>query len=111
MAQYDPQRSRTRHRKADEEGPAPVDALLGPDPAVGAPAVPADGIVPVDTTVPSERMSGVDAVAPEWEPGEPSPSGPAWRPAVGLAAVIGLLALLWLVVRRRHPRGDEPSGH
>ncbi len=29
MAQYDPQRSRSRQRAADEEGPAPVDALLG----------------------------------------------------------------------------------
>ena len=34
MAQYDPQRSRSRHRSGDDEGPAPVDALLGP---TGAP--------------------------------------------------------------------------
>ncbi len=37
MAQYDPQRSRSRPRNEDDEGPAPVDALLGdaPDVAVG----------------------------------------------------------------------------
>jgi hypothetical protein len=32
MAQYDPQRSHSRPRKADDEGPAPVDALLGDAP-------------------------------------------------------------------------------
>jgi cobalamin biosynthesis Mg chelatase CobN len=39
MAQYDPQRSRSRPRKADDEGPAPVDALLGdaPDLVTGSP--------------------------------------------------------------------------
>ena len=41
MAQYDPQRSRSRPRNEDDEGPAPVDALLGdaPDVAVGSPVV------------------------------------------------------------------------
>ena len=43
MAQYDPQRSNNRHRKADDEGLAPVDAMLGPDPdaPATAPTVPA----------------------------------------------------------------------
>ena len=35
MAQYDPQRSHSRHRATDDDGPAPVDALLGPDPDEG----------------------------------------------------------------------------
>jgi hypothetical protein len=32
MPSYDPQRSHSRRRVADDEGPAPVDALLGPLP-------------------------------------------------------------------------------
>lgn len=41
MAQYDPQRSRSRPRNEDDEGPAPVDALLGdaPEVPVGSPVV------------------------------------------------------------------------
>ncbi len=36
MAEYDPQKGHSRSR--DDEGPAPVDALLGPDPDPDAPA-------------------------------------------------------------------------
>jgi hypothetical protein len=41
MPSYDPQRSRSRRRAADDEGPAPVDALLGPVPDA-VPEPPAD---------------------------------------------------------------------
>jgi hypothetical protein len=124
MAQYDPQRSRSRHRKADDEGPAPVDALLGPDPAAGTPAVsvdppapddsgvkpPADAVAPAGPSVPDTPRPDVEPVA-DWEPvvADARTGSPAWRPAVWLAAVLALLALLWLVVRRRNPGRDEPS--
>src|SRR5215204_7005568 len=52
MPSYDPQRSRSRRRAADDEGPAPVDALLGPSPdrQVDEPSAPAAAEVDVVPT-------------------------------------------------------------
>ena len=110
MAQYDPQRSRTRHRKADDEGPAPVDALLGPDPATpDAPDATEVTEVTSVTSVPPVVVEPVGAVA--WEPpaeleavGEASSSGR--RPLIwAAAAVVAAVSVVWLVLRRR--RGGE----
>jgi hypothetical protein len=124
MAQYDPQRSRTRHRKADEEGPAPVDALLGPDPAPDPPAPPEpepeldlrDDPAPVPPVVPvvvigptvaegeSSSIPWIDP-RPGPQPG-PEPGGSRRRVAVGLAALLALIAvLLWAGLRRRRRPG------
>jgi hypothetical protein len=96
MAQYDPQRSRTRHRKADDEGPAPVDALLGPDPEASPSPVPTD-----DSTVPwiDPRPDLLQSS------GHPSRSAP--RVALALAAVIALIVLLGAAVRRRRRRPPQ----
>jgi hypothetical protein len=84
MPQYDPQRSRSRQRKADDEGPAPVDALLGPA---------------VDAIDEHARPLTDDIVAP------PSPANLGGRTvAPGVAAIMaimGLAVVTWVVLRRR----------
>jgi hypothetical protein len=113
MAQYDPQRSRTRHRKADDEGPAPVDALLGPEPSA-APVDPAPNHVAA-TSAPSaadaqgelERFE-IDRLEPETAldvARSLTSRGPTiWLTvSAGLAATVGLV---WVVLRgRRRARG------
>jgi hypothetical protein len=62
MAQYDPQRSHSRPRKADDEGPAPVDALLGPDPQAD-PSQPVEGAELRAESSPADRPTAKKAVA------------------------------------------------
>ncbi len=99
MAQYDPQRSRTRHRKADDEGPAPVDALLGPDP----------GSDPSDAPPPTGEESSVPWIDPR--PDLSHGSGRAnrlqTRVALAVAAVVGVIVLVWATTRRRRRRPPE----
>ena len=107
MAQYDPQRSRTRHRKADDEGPAPVDALLGPptDAPVGAAPDAPNGSV-----VGEPVASGAGTGAPTWI--DPRPDADAVdqatsglrRPAIVVGVVVGALIVVWALVRRRRAR-------
>jgi hypothetical protein len=52
MPSYDPQRSHTRRRVTDDEGPAPVDALLGPVPD----AEPEPDRAPEPSPAPSEPL-------------------------------------------------------
>ena len=63
MATYDPQRSRSRHRVDDADGPAPVDALLGSvapqAPAVDAQPADVDAPTPPDVT---DTLVGADDV-------------------------------------------------
>ena len=87
MPQYDPQRSRSRQRKADDEGPAPVDALLGPAP---------DHLV--------EPLTD-DVVAAPSAAVAHRPVGRSPRAVAGLVAVVGALLVVWLILRRR--RGGD----
>lgn len=67
MPSYDPQRSRSRRRATEDEGPAPVDALLGPSP---------DDTHETDEThepVPAAEVDVVPTGTPSVEPDEASP--------------------------------------
>jgi hypothetical protein len=112
MAQYDPQRSRTRHRKADDEGPAPVDALLGPDPSV-------ERVEPVSPAAASASAEP-DLERLELERLEPETALDVARsltsrgPAIWMAtsaALVATVAMAWLMLRgrrraRRRARAD-----
>jgi MYXO-CTERM domain-containing protein len=117
MAQYDPQRSRSRHRSGEDEGPAPVDALLGPTdpPATSSGASPgtgAPGLIDLTDSAPSP--TGADPAANGTSPaanrvmaGGPAGPGPV-RPVVIVLAIMAALALVWAWRRRRHtPRDDD----
>jgi hypothetical protein len=99
MAQYDPQRSRSRHRSGDDEGPAPVDALLGP----------AETPPLIDLTDhPDEAAPDVaPATSPgliDWElPPEPRTAG-SLSPALLAAIVVAAVLLVWGLGRRRRRR-------
>ena len=113
MPQYDPQRSRSRQRKADDVGPAPVDALLGPEPA-------APESVTAETKTPAASVNGraPRAVSPADSPAidsppvrlagdEPTGSRSGAKPlAVAAAVAAVLLAVWWVLRRRRGPDGD-----
>lgn len=113
MAQYDPQRSRTRHRKADEEGPAPVDALLGPDPsAPPAAPTPEPSIARVEPASPAEPAAWAEPEFPrlDLERLEPETALDVARsltsrgPAIWMAttaALVTSVAMAWLVLRSR----------
>lgn len=72
MATYDPQRSRSRHRVDDADGPAPVDALLGsvtpPAPEAEKPVADTEAPTSTDATdVPDAAETSepvADTVAP-----------------------------------------------
>ena len=104
-----PRRSRIRHRKADDEGPAPVDALLGPDPEPPGREVEAAAPVAeieIDVEVPGP-VEAVEVTEPTtWAPPGPGAeaSSSTTRTAAAVAAVVGVLVLAWLVVRRRRRR-------
>jgi hypothetical protein len=78
MPSYDPQRSRRRQRIADDEGPAPVDALLGPTP--DAPPDDADG-EPARTDTPAADLEATADLESVPVP-EPAPTQPAGAPVV-----------------------------
>ena len=111
MPQYDPQRSRSRQRKADDEGPAPVDALLGPEPAASevvtaeteAPAGPVNGRVPQAVSVPD---------SPTVRPPEESSTGPrsGAKPVAVAAALAAVLLAVWWVLRRRRGLDGDATG-
>ncbi len=119
MAQYDPQRSRTRHRKADDEGPAPVDALLGPVPD----AAPAASEPEPERMAPDSGFVSDGAEPPllEVERLEPettldvvrsltSPGPTIWMAvSATLAAAVGL-AVVVLRRRRRDRRRARAAG-
>jgi len=113
MPQYDPQRSRSRQRKADDEGPAPVDALLGP--GLSAPRPPTESpVVPPTAERPitgSERngvgaLDATVAAPPPMQPGG-ALAAPARRsaskPIALLAAIAASLVVVWWLRRRRQP--------
>lgn len=101
MTRYDPQRSRPRHR-APDEGPAPVDALLGDadvDSASGRPAGRSVGL----------SSNGRDAGPVVVDVGTPRPAElpdtsrrvTAFRLAVAAAVMAVIIAVAALVRRRR----------
>jgi hypothetical protein len=104
MAQYDPQRSHSRHRKADDEGPAPVDALLGPP--AGSP-VGAAAHAPNGSSVPDPAAGGAATGAPTWIDPRPDAGGPDHamsglrRPAIVVGVVLGAVIVVWALIRRR----------
>ena len=104
MSSYDPQRNRPRQQPKDDE-PAPVDALLGAEPApvaepVAAPSAAERAAVPATATppnAPSEvHVHGDDCVHDELA------IGPILA-AIG-AAVSAVLAWRWRKRRRRPAR-------
>lgn len=119
MAQYDPQRSRSRQRAADDEGPAPVDALLGPvaksgNGSGGAPAAEAGtGPTPVapeasaggrsEGSAEERRGPVVIDVGPASATALPDSTGrvTAVRIAMLVGAVLGVVALVGWWRRRR----------
>jgi len=113
MAQYDPQRSRSRRRSGEDEGPAPVDALLGPTAPTGAAEGPATVDEPpalIDLTDSSGSTGGqVDPVAGNGSsaprPGESTPDGAESavpvRPVVVVLALVAAVALAWAWLRHR----------
>ncbi len=114
MPQYDPQRSRSRHRSGDD-GPAPVDALLGPAPGQpGAPGAPLSDDRPSDDAAGDRGSvsSDIDSSAlDDWV--DPLPSGRSGPPPLAPAVVVGLLvaavAIVWALLRRRR-RDAPPEG-
>jgi hypothetical protein len=104
MAQYDPQRSRTRHRSGDD--PAAIDALLG--------AVESDPSTAPDPS--PDPVSAGDVVAPmRPDPGawtDPDPYGGGGRSTLPPVVVVGLIvagiAVVWALLRRR--RRDTTDG-
>jgi hypothetical protein len=108
MAQYDPQRSRSRHRSGEDEGPAPVDALLGPTGGTD-PAEPPDLIDLTDAgaaTRTAANAAGNGAGGSAWSDGGadlPTRSAPV-RPVLLAVAVVAGLALAWAWLRRRRAR-------
>ena len=115
MPQYDPQRSRSRQRKADDEGPAPVDALLGPEPAAPE-SVTAETETPAETKTPAASVNGrapgavspaIDSPPVRLAADEPTGSRSGAKPlAVAAAVAAVLLAVWWVLRRRRGPDGD-----
>jgi len=110
MAQYDPQRSRSRHRNGEDEGPAPVDALLGPAEPPAEPPAPAtteppglidltDSAPPATRAAPTANGSTPAADVSGSAGGPPAP-GPV-RPLLVALALVAALALVWAWLRRR----------
>ncbi|MEI7593178.1 MAG: hypothetical protein WCK41_08180 [Actinomycetes bacterium] len=98
MAQYDPQRSNSRQRKADNEGPAPVDALLGIDTNVETTT---DNRV--DTTV--EKSHAPDrsiAPTPVWTESRAVSRHQRKNLIPGLAVLFATLAIVLWVTRRKN---------
>ncbi len=117
MAQYDPQRSRSRHRSGDDEGPAPVDALLG---ATGSadpsqpPDLPVEPLDLIDLTDAGGSSRPVDGAAAHkgaggspWGDSGITPgatrSAPV-SPVVLAVAVVAVVVLAWAWLRRRRGR-------
>jgi len=93
MPTYDPQRSRPRRRVADDEGPAPVDALLGEAP------VPDTVSEPVGAPPASREPLVIDLDRPA-----PTPAtGGRRRLVLALVALVALVleVLAWRWWRRR----------
>jgi len=122
MAQYDPQRSRSRHRSGEDEGPAPVDALLGPtDPpsssrAGDPPPEPDPDLIDLtdhaDAADTPARAARNGAGASRWSDAEAavrSDGAAAARPLVLVVAVVAAVALAWAWVRRRRRRRGAGS--
>jgi hypothetical protein len=104
MASYDPQRSRSRRRAADEEGPAPVDEILDRGPGAGDQP-------DASTALPSSLTSAVEPATTS--PAEPAPGptvtpvpppGRTVDPKVVVVVIVALLALLVGLGRRRRRR-------
>jgi hypothetical protein len=123
---YDPQRGRPRQRVADDDGPAPVDALLGPSPDEPEPVAPdADAEVPVGAAViepATQPPVADDTVAEPAEPArreplvidldQPAPVNvPRHRGRLVLYALAALSVVLqilaWRWWRRRRQRVSE----
>jgi hypothetical protein len=109
MAQYDPQRSRSRHRSGEDEGPAPVDALLGPTGAAD-PAEPPDLIDLTDTGAASRSVGDAagrnGSGSPAWSDaagGQSTGAAPV-RPVLIAVAAVAAIALVWAWLRRRRTR-------
>ncbi len=112
MPQYDPQRARSRQRKADDEGPAPVDALLGPGPSsADLPGGGADEERVVEAARRSQRPEATaGATAPPVTPAPvPARRGPSLARPLALAAVITatVVALWWILRLRRGATRDD----
>jgi len=115
MAQYDPQRSRSRHRNGEEQGPAPVDALLGPtEPSVETSPPAADragggpGLIDLTDSAPSATgaVPAANGSSPAPDLGRPPGGLPATspvRPVLVVLALVAALALGWAWLRRRRP--------
>jgi hypothetical protein len=106
MAAYDPKRPRPSTH--DEEEPAPVEALLDPEPelAVEPEAAAEPEAVEVDLRVPSSNGSG-PKVASEVPVAAAPEEGTANRAVVAAAlGAAGLVALLVAILLRRRRRVD-----
>jgi hypothetical protein len=105
MAQYDPQRSRTRHRSGDD--PAAIDALLGA--VEGDPSTTPD-VSPVDEPDADHVVAPIHPDAGAWT--DPDPYGGGGRSTIPPVVVVGLIiagvAVLWALLRRR--RRDTTEG-
>jgi hypothetical protein len=114
MPTYDPQRSRSRPRAADDDTPAPVDEILGAEPDTDAPSRSFDEpAVPEPASPTTEPLRQPASSAPR---APTSPRGPLAEPtgppagATGLPreALIGfaaaVLVVVALVLRRRRRR-------
>ena len=106
MAQYDPQRSRSRHRSGEDEGPAPVDALLGPAEPELPPVIP-PVVDLTDGAAAAAQMDPAFRPTPrEREPIEPAGARSMAGAVAAFVAVLVAVLLLVAAVARRRRRAD-----
>jgi hypothetical protein len=122
MPSYDPQRSRSRPRAADDDAPAPVDEILGTDAPGDTPERPVAEPTAPEPSSPEPMPAEDEPVLIERDAAGPVPSSPrvpiaepirtpAGLPReafIGFAAAV--LVIVALVLRRRRRKRRGPSG-
>ncbi len=106
---YDPQRKHERRRVTEEDGPAPVDELLGESPAAGNGE--RASTTPTDPSASAERAASPPEPAAEpffVEETVEFDSGPDRRLLV-VGFTLLVIAILLLSRRRRRRRADEAA--